>query len=469
MLKLKKTISHLDNELFAKIETGLKKSRAGNFLFLLQAYRQGVLTDEEIATELSLSSNSFYVLKSRLYDRIQDSLSGDVHLNKEDVIVMLHRIPEMTLSSSRAVSMALLLKLEKDLKHFDMHTELLLVYSALKKITLYSDKYFYYSQLFNKHMAYSLSLEKSEEILGNFTRVLGQYSFSRSARHLETLQFLRKGINDHLALNESRQIEVIRNLVEIQLDVFCDVPPEKNSTEENLRNTEKILNDLPESSQYKSWMTALDYLFFEYFRKIGDQKQSQKYFEKVDQSRRSLLLYNTICLSSQYLISRIIYLQETSRTQLLSEEDESLILFDEEDTNACVTLGIYKAMIRFYRGNYKEGTAFLNNLINFYSFKEYFHISTDIKLSLVFFYLHLKEYEIADNLLKNIQRKIKTEKLEQYSNILDLIKVMSAEIRKGTVKSDVKQEENYLLFTARNKNERKISTHLVQEFNKRYI
>lgn len=468
MLKLKKIISQLDEEVYIKIEAAFQKSRADNFLFLLRAYRTGSKSDEQVSTDLHLSSNSLYVLKSRLYDRIQEVLSGDVYLNKDDVIKMLHRIPEITFAMPREVSMALLLKLEKDLQYFDMHTELLVVYSALKKVTLYSDKYFHYSQLYNKHLAFSMSLEKSEEILGNFVRALGQYNFSRSQRHLESLQFLRKGISDHLALNQSRQIEVIRNLIEVQLEIFCDIAPEQRSTEEILRETDKILSELPESSLYKSWMPALDYLFFEYFRKIGDKVQTQKYFEKVDQSRRYLLLYNTVCLSSQFLLSRIVYLQQTGATNLLKEEEDTNIIVDEMDNFAAVTLGIYKSVLRFYRGQNKEAASVLNHLINENSFKDYFHISTDIKLSLAFYYLTLKEFDLADNHIKNIQRKIKTEKLDQYSNVLDLIKVFAADSKSGGQKPDTKQKDNYLLFMARNKNERKIVPHLLEELNKRY-
>ena len=468
MLKLKKTITHLDEELYHKIEVGFQKNRADNFLFLFRAYRKGDISDAAISQQLDLSSNSFYVLKSRLYDKVQEFLSGDLHLNKEEVIRLLHRIPEMTFTASREVSMAFLLKLEKELLHFDMHNELLPVYSALKKINIHSDKYFHYSQQYNKHMAFTMSLEKSEEILGNFTRALGHYNFSRSQKQLETLHFLRKGINDHLALNQSRQIEVIRNLIEIQLDVFCDIAPATVSTEENLRATEKILNDLPASSAYKSWQTALDYLFFEYFRKINDQKMARQYFDKVDCQRRTLLLYNTICFSSQFLQSRIIYLQQAGATELLAQDEEEDFLHDENDTHAVISLGLYKAMSFYYKKQYKESAAVLNHILNENSFKDYFHISTEIKLNLAYLYILLRDFELADNMLKNIQRKIKSEKLENYNNVLDLIRVFSTDIKNGGSKFDARQQDNYLLFIGRNRRDKRILGHLLFELNKRY-
>jgi hypothetical protein len=220
VIKLKKTISHLEASIYSEVEAALIKNKADNFLFLFKSYRDNTLNDEEISTQLNLSSNSFYVLKSRLYDRIQEFLSGDVHANKEEVMRLLHQIPARCFSSSREVATAFLEKLEKDLLYYNMHHELLVVYSALKKIQLYSEKYFHYSQLYNKHVAFSMSHEKSEELLGNFVRLLGQYNFSRSSKLLETLQFLRKSVNDHFALNRSRQIEIILNVMDVQLDIL---------------------------------------------------------------------------------------------------------------------------------------------------------------------------------------------------------------------------------------------------------
>lgn len=468
MIKLKKTISQIDTVLYEKIESSFQKNRAENFLFLFRAYRANKLTDTSIAQALQLTSNSFYVLKSRLYDKVQEFLSGDLHVNKEDVIRLLHRIPEMLFSAPSEVSTAFLLKLEKELTHFDMHNELLTVYSALKKLNLNSDKYFQYSQAYNKHLAFTMSLEKSEELLGNFMRSLGQYQLSRSSSELETLRFLQTSVRDHLALNQSRQIEIILHLIEIHLDLFCDISPNQLSTEECLKNTETLLSELPESSAYKSWKPALDYLFFEYFRKIGDLKMAQQYFLKIEPLRKHLLLFSSVSLTAHYLISRTMYLQQIDQVALLADEDDSAILHDENDLHSEIILGIYKSMVRFYRQQYKEAAAILNNLLNLHSFKDYFHANSEIRMTLAYFYLTQREYDLADNLIKNIQRKIKSEKIDRYANLLDLIKVFAHEIKHGNCKADPKQVDNFLLFTGRNKGEQNILKHLLIELQNKY-
>jgi len=468
MIKLKKTISHLDNDVFKTLEDTLIKNKADNFLFLLQSYKKDV-KDSEITKTLNLNSNSFYVLKSRLYDKIQDHLSGDIYLSREELLKKLNLIPEMCFGEPREVTTAFLQKLEKDLLEFDMHNELLVVYSALKKIHLFSEKYFHYSQLFNKHIAFSLSLEKSEEILGNFNRILGQYDYSRSPRLLEALLFIRQDIADHYALNQSRQIEIIKNFIELQLCIFCNtVLNKENNLEELLNYTQKIICELPESSPHKNWMPALDYLFFEYYHRLKQTKSAVTYYEKVNNNLSTLLLYTNICNTSKFLISKIAFLQQHGRTSELLEEKAQISVFDSDDIHTRVQLGIYNCMISYYRGKYKEACVKLNDVLNENSFKDYFHVNTDVKLTLAFIYIELKEYDLAENITKSIYRKIKTEKINNYSNVLDLIKVFESDIKLNDSKITAKQKDDITLFSARNINECEILHHLHFELIKKY-
>jgi len=460
MIKLKKIIAHLDESVYKAVEDTLIKNKGDNFLFLLQSYRNSDIKDAEIAENLNINSNSLYVLKSRLNDRIQEHLSGNIYSNKEDVVKQLHQIPEICFGTSREVATTFLLKLEKDLLQFDMHNELLVVYSALKKIHVYSDKYFHYSQLYNRHTAFSISLEKCEEILGSFNRTLAQYNFSRSPKILETLLFHHKEALHHFTLNPSRQIEIIKNILELELAVlFNKTINAETNVAEMLSKTEKTINDLPDSSQQKSWITALDYISFEYFRKTGQVQQAAHYFEKVNAKSDTLLLYTNVCLTSRFLISKLCYLQEQNRLEEFTKEAPKNFLIDQNDTHAVVLMGIYRAMLSYYEKNYKEAASRLNEIINSNSFKDYFHINTDVKLTLAFIYLTVKEYDLADSILKNIYRKIKAEEMDNYTNVLDIIKIFNAEIKQNG-KITAKQKDDFILFQARNSNENRLLAHL---------
>jgi hypothetical protein len=470
MIKLKEIISQLDSDSYSNMETALQKSKADNFLFLIKSYRKGNLNDEDIIKELKLNSNSFYVLKSRLYDKIQKQIAGEINLNKEYVLTQLQQIPDMCYATPRETAIAFLQKLEKELLEYDMHNELLQVYSALKKIHVNSDRYFYYSQLYNKHIAYGLSVEKAEEILGNFNRILAQYDFSKSKDLLEKLLFLRKEISDHNSLNASRQIEIIKNIIDLQMSIFCDPGLVGNcDVIELLSATRKKTDELPGSDYHKKWGLTIDYLSFEYYKKTSPAKADQ-YFEKVNEQFSSLLLYNNVCLTSRFLISKIRYLQDKNKTDRFEEEKDLVLLFDPHDTYTKVQLGIYNAMVAYYAGNLKSAIGTLNDVINLYSFKDYFHVNMEIKFTLSFFYMCQKNNDLAEIFLKSIYRKIKSEELEHYDNALDFIKTLSFEVSNDSSKKALtKQKEAFTLFMARNVGTYELLNHLQPELKKKYF
>jgi hypothetical protein len=470
MIKLKELTESLNDSLYCIIEEALIKNKADNFLFLLKSYRQKNMKDAEIIKALDISPNSFYVLKSRLYNKIQGYLYGEGHCGKEDLLKQLHRIPLICVTESKEVSTAFLHGLEKDLLTYEMNNELVVVYSAFKKIYLYSEKYFYYSQLFNKHIAYSLSLEKSEEILGNFNIVLAQYLLSNSKQSLETLLFLRKTINEQYSLNQSRQIELIKNIIDIQLQIFCNNSVDMDfSAEALLLKSQAIIDEQSNTSPYKVWYPAINYLYFQYYIKINQPHQALPYYIKCNALLPTLLLYNNVCLTSSFLLSKIVFLQELKKIKDLKTEDPESILVIHDDTHTLILLGIYKATLLYHSQKYKEASTHLNELLNLNSFKDLFHIHVEIKLFLIYLYILIKEYDLAESISINIYRKIKSEQLDQYANVLELIKVFGIDTKQKNNKITSKQNDYFLLFLAKNVNESKLLPYLIVDLKNRYL
>lgn len=470
MIKLKNIITQLDPGSYQAIEELLVKNKADNMVYLFRSYKTGRQTDEDIMEHLHLNSNAFYVLKSRLHDKIENHFSNNAHADMDVVISQLQQIPDVCFNTPREIAVIYLQKLEKDLLPHDMHNELLMVYAALKKIFLYSNRYFYYSQLYNKHVALGLSLEKSEEILGNFNRLLAQYYFSRSAPMLDELMFLRKKILDQYALNSSGPIAIIKNIVELQLVLFCNTPISGDyDIEDAFQATTKIFSELPATSPRKSWKPVLDLLHFEYYKKTGQQKQMLQYYEKTNDSIAALLLYNSICFTARFLMSKVKLLQDTGRTDELAKEAGTPVMSDPEDQFAGVLYSLYKAMSQYHAGNIKEAIALLNGSLNDNSFKDYFHMNMEIKLTLIFFYIRIEEFDLADSMLKSVYRKIKSENLEMYSHALDLIKVFGLDISMQGGKKNARQRDSFTLFQARNTGEYELLPHLQSELKKKYI
>jgi hypothetical protein len=469
MIKLKEIIVQLDDNTYEDFKDQLSKNKADNFLYLTQSYRQNNVDDEEIINHLNLNSNSFYVLKSRLYDKIKSHISSGVDVTRDDVFRQLQQVHDMVHSQPREIAIAFLQKLEEDLLKFDMHSELLMVYSALKKVHVKSERYFHYSQLYNKHIAFLLSLEKTETILGNFNQILGLYDCSKSTEYIDKLLFLRTEVLNHLALNPSRQIELIKNIVELQLSIFCDTKPgEDFDPEEVLNDTFKKLKELPESSNHKKWNIAIDYLSFEYYKKINSSKSLNQCL-KVDEQIGNFMLYNSICLSPRFLLSKAqVFCDGGKHEELLGDIDKQ-ILIDPNDIYSKVLYGLYTSLLSYYSGKTKEAINNLNSIINLYSFKDFFHINIEIKITLAYYYIQIKEFDLAENLLKNIYRKIKSEELSHYENVLDIIKVLNLELYPDkSEKGTSKKRDSFTLFVARNTGKYAVLNHLMPEFKKKF-
>lgn len=335
---------------------------------------------------------------------------------------------------------------------------------------LYSEKYFQYSQLFNKHAGLGLSLEKAEELLGNFTRMLGQYNFSKNQQYLDTMNFLRIEISNLYSLNSSRQIEIIKNLIDLQLIIFAQNNNAiELSTEELLQNTRKIFSELPETAAQKKWELVLDYLYFEYYFSKNELKLATQYYEKVNAELNTFLLYNNICLTSRFLVSKIKFCDEAGKPNDLDLAKPGEIVFDSMDTHAKVMVGIYMSMTNYRHKKIKEAINILNEIINTVSFKDFFHESIDVKMTLAYFYMVLKDYDLVEITLKSISRKIKTETPDKYNQVLSLIKVFDNEMTNaGSAKTIAKNKDLFTLFLANNTKSNEVLIHLIPELKRKY-
>lgn len=462
MLELKEIVSHLKETSFESLKNDFTKTNADNFLYLLTAYRCHDDSDDTIIKYLQINKNAFYVLKSRLHEKIQEHLTKHIEVEKEEILKQLLEISNICYNTPRVLANSILEKLEKKLLKYDMHFELQLVYSALKKNHLFSENYFYYSQLYNKQVALGFSLEKVEELLGKFNLLLSQYFFSKKAHFEEQLLFLIKEINNHNQLNASRQITIIKNISSIQLLIFCDTELQKeHSAIELLQETEKIIHELPLTPNNTKWKTVINYLYFEYYYKTGQLKLAREYYAVTDALKENLLLYNGLCCCRQFFITKISFLQSLGELTELYKEPFISIYYDNADFFSKVIVKIHESIVMYYKKNFTEAIFILNNLCNTYYFKDCLHIEIEIKLLLASLHMQQKNEKESHLILNNLKRKIRVHGLEnEYEHVFLLIKSMLS----GDYKNNIKTKYTLDLFISQNTNHYKISTYLIPIF-----
>jgi hypothetical protein len=466
MIQLREIVRSLEADVYSSLEKALINSQADNFLQLLQAYRNTAKSDEEIRVSLDISKNSYYALKSRLHDKVEDVLGGDVTSSRTQVIDMLERIPETVYGQAPEVADTFLNKLARDLLRHDMHGDLLAVYSALKKLHLYSDRYFHYSQLFNKHAAYSLSLEKADELMGSFNRYLTAYILEPSAEGAQSLRFIKSSIHDHAQLNNSRQIRMICNTVRVQMILFAHIREEGLSVADMIDETEKILDEMPDSLQLTYWQTVISFLRFMHNHESGQLAAAKADHDALVKDIQNLPLLSHVVLTPLFLTARIAYAQRMG-IALTADDASQKFLLRSSDRFSQLQVELYTSLCHYFSGDTKQAVRQLNGLINDFSFSDAFQAEIDVKLTLAYLYIRQKDHEHASGILKKLARKIKATGRDVYSHVLRLIKLLDRFPASRKELTPAQQDE-FTLFKVRNNNEYRVMAHLLPELEKTF-
>jgi hypothetical protein len=145
--------------------------------------REKQQSDNKIMEELDVNTNAYYTLRSRLNQKIEEYLLQQMENPRTDILKKVANINEIIFTKKRAIAIATLKKLEKELLDYDLSNELTVVYKFLKKLHINSADYFNYSQLYNKHVAYMLAVDKAEDVLAEYFKKYGTYAFVRRGNH----------------------------------------------------------------------------------------------------------------------------------------------------------------------------------------------------------------------------------------------------------------------------------------------
>ncbi|MBL4753929.1 MAG: hypothetical protein JKY52_10105 [Flavobacteriales bacterium] len=454
MLQIKSVIKKLKEPEYRVLDQKLQEAKAEKFRTLLTRYRVSSLSDNEIQEELNISSNAFYVLKSRLYEKIQEQLLDQSVGPKTDILRKIITIPKLLYDSPPDISIAILCKLEKDLIGNDMPQELTSVYGALRKLHLHTDKYYEYSQKYNKHVAFTLALDKAEGMLTDFSKHLGDYHASRDPQILEYFTILKKEMASLVRLYDSHHLKVAQHIMNVSIALFLPLEEEvanDEPVEDALRELEQILGSYPADGKYQYLQSALNFLFFEYYHKLGLSKKAGQYFELVNTSLPSFLFFNHLTYCSRFLISKIERYIELDMTVNLQEECKVNLADYEPEKNDIpnyVNYVIFRAASAYYNKDYKTASKHLSALLNDVSFKNHLHADVEIKLFLILNYSLENKYDLAWNLLRSVTRKLKeVNKIGEYENGVAFTNMLKAQNNQpgGLNKKISKQASNFKL------------------------
>lgn len=443
MAKLKNIIKQLSDSDYQSIHESLIENSAEKSAHLLKAMRERSLSDNKIMDELGVNTNAYYTLRSRLNQKIEEYLLQQMENPRTDLIKKVANINEVIFTKKKAIAVATLKKIEKELLDYDLPNELTVIYKTLRKLHINTPDHFTYSQFYNKHVAYMLAVDKAEELLAQYYKKYGEYALSRDETHKLELTLLADEMNNLCNLYESHRLYIYQSCLNIFHRLFVIEESFDDASlepiEDILDKMREILNSYYLDSIYHHLQLVYELLILEYYNHYKVYRKSEDYYDGVNDAVSTLLTnYSFHTYPAQFLISKIERAQRQNNEDTLYEENEMLFHdfeCDTDDVPKYVTYVVYRALSCYYAGHYNEAARWINNLLNENSLKKYPYAQLEVKAILALQYCLMDDYDLFNQLSNSIQRQLRLLGKENCDSIVIFSKILKISV------SDVKRDK----------------------------
>ena len=409
------------------------------------------VADDDIREILGLSANAYSTLRSRLHTKVQNHLIALTDSPRADVLNKLLGIDDIIFTQTPTIALTTLKKLERELIRFDLSNELTVVYKYLKKLHLNTDQYFHYSQLYNRHVAYSLALDKAEDLLAKYFKGYGYYYVMGDTSKKVELTAIFEEMKNVCALYQSHRMFVYFAVLQITHQLFVD----ENAYEKyNLEPIEDVLAQVdetfrkyPKDDIYIHLHLLFNYIRFEYYYKHGIIAKAKVHLNEVNRQLPKLLIhYENYSFPAQFLIGSH---QLLFKGQIDHREFDSNKLFDDfrienVSTPAKVVYYIYRALTSYYYKDYANAAKWLFDLNNEVSFKEYPEMLLEIKCLTAYIKFIQKDEILFKQNLTSAQRTLRIIGSENKPHLVAFVKllsIMGSESRKNKEQKLLRQVE----------------------------
>jgi hypothetical protein len=431
MAKLKNIIKQLSEKDYKEIYDSLMESNAEKSAYVLKSLRERQLSDSKIMVELEVNANAYYTLRSRLNQKIEEHLLQQMESPRTDILRKVANLNEVLFTKKRTISIATLRKLEKELQDYDLASELTVVYKSLKKLHVHSPEYFNYSQLYNRHVAFMLAVDKAEDLLADYFKKYGNYFFTGDPLEKLGLTLVMKEMTNVSKLYESHRLYVYHSCMLIFHRLFVEPDEMANdgeAIEDIFARVQKIFETYNLDPLYYHLNLVFEFLHLEYYNHYKVYRQAEKYYEEVNDAVATLLVnYSNYTFTARFLISKIERHLRNNTEKLLYSENESLLMDIEaeiQDVPKHAVYTCYRAISCYYAGKYDEAAKIINHMLNEVGLKKFPFVQMEVKALLALQYCMLKDFELFTQLTNSVQRQIRMFGKDECENVLLFLKIL---------------------------------------------
>jgi hypothetical protein len=417
MSKTKRLVHQLKNKEFNLLYKSLVDSEAQKSADLLHFFRQDKLTDEEIKQKLDVNSNAYYTLRSRLNEKIEDHILHEVANPQTDILRQVAGINEILFTKSRIIALASLKKLEKELKDYDLSNELTLVYRALKKLNIHHPKYYEYSQLYNKHVAYMISVDKVEDNLADYFKRYSEYTLDYSQEDEFSFEVLIDEISNISTSYESHRMFVYKSLSKIFHQLYVEKIDLTNSKirlqlENDFVALENIFKSYKLDTTYHNLFWVVKYLKVLYYHQLDENhKGITQLLTDISPHQDALIAnYGLFTFSGYYYNVKLTQYRKANKLETIYEENKYALndlILNPNDVCNFVLYYSFLAVGCYYNRQFEEGLKHIQYALNEVSLVNHTEMQVDLKLLECLFFYELKLTEELKQTTNNIRRHIR--------------------------------------------------------------
>src|SRR5256885_16346067 len=149
METLNKTIKKLNEHEYQELLSAVAGRKNNKPYLVLESARQFNYDENTMMDKLGVNASTYYTLKSRLNEKIAQYLSNNVQNPISALKEKVAMVPAMLFGNDRDVSIRALKNLEKQLIEYDLSNELIVVYKALARLSMYNGDFDYYEKEYN--------------------------------------------------------------------------------------------------------------------------------------------------------------------------------------------------------------------------------------------------------------------------------------------------------------------------------
>ena len=440
MGKLKHIVQQLTETDYCDLSTQLSTAQAGKSRTLFDLLRKGTYSEANIMRELSISTNAYYTLCSRLAAKIEAHLVSRTSTSRGTLLNKVSHIHEIMFSGSRAVVLSALKRLEKELRLHGLSAELLIVYKHLKKMLIHTSESFYYTQQYHTHFKQTMAIDEAEILVADYMRAYGAYFLRYDEESKKSLLLYTQRLEDLYQKYTLDRLYVYYAMVMLFHRIYVqEVPtqdtPTERRNEEILHQVEAIFQNCKEDPIYPHYKLLFDFLELMHNQYYGIDRRFTAQYELISEQIVSLLSHYTSYTFPSHMLWLILYRQLKAGTmEHISEANEQIFRHYiplKEDVSNYLSYMTYRALSCYYTRHYQEAANWLTKVLNEVSLKRYPRAHIELKSLLALQYVLLDEHNLFTQVVNSLQRLLRLLGKSKMSHIEPFIKILKIALSEG--------------------------------------